>query len=61
MREGDHVEPPIVHDEGKEPVVSGDGDAPADDELSSGRSSSTSHLLRKNARGNKKAKSRRKH
>ena len=27
MQEGDNVEPPIVHNKGKEPVISGDGDA----------------------------------
>ena len=39
VREGDRAEPPIVHNKGKEHVIFGDGDAPANDELSSKRSS----------------------
>ena len=35
VREGDRVEHPIVRNKGKEPIISDDGDAPANDELSS--------------------------
>ena len=37
VQEGDSVEPPIVRNKGKEPVISSDGDALEDDELSSMR------------------------
>ena len=61
MRDGDCAEHPIVHNKGKEPIIFGDGDAPADDELSSGRSPSTSPPPGRNARGSTRAKSLRKH
>ena len=38
MQEGDRVEPPIVRNKGKDSVISGNGDAPTNDELSSYRS-----------------------
>ena len=57
VREGDLVEPPIVHNKGKEPVISDNGDAPATDELSFGSSSSTSPPPGKNARGSTRDKS----
>ena len=61
MREGDCVETSIVRNKGKESVISGDSDGLADDELSSGRSSSMSPPPRRNARGITRAKSQRKH
>ena len=61
MREGDCAETSIVRNKGKEYVISDDGDVPADDELSSGRSSSMSPSPRRNARGITRAKSQRKH
>ena len=61
VREGDRVEPPIVRNKGKEPVIFGDRDAPKYDELSFGGSSSTSPPPGRNARGSTKTKSQRKH
>ena len=57
MLEGDRAEPPIVRNKEKEPIIFGDGDAPADDKLSSERSLSTSLLLGRNAQGSTRAKS----
>ena len=61
VRDGDCVEHPISLNKGKELIISNDGDAPTDDELSSGRSPSMSPPPRRNARGSTRAKSRRKH
>ena len=60
VRNGDRAKHPVVCNKGKKHVVS-DNESPADDELSSRRSPSMSPPLRRNARGNKRAKSRRKH
>ena len=57
VRDGNRAEHPIVRSKGKEPIIFGDGDALADDELSSGRSASTSPSPGRNARGNTRAKS----
>ena len=61
VREGNRVEHHIVRTKGKEPIISSDGDAPADDELSSRRPPSTSPSPGRNARGSTRAKSQRKH
>ena len=61
VRDGDRAEHPMVHNKGKEKIISDDADAPVDDELSSGRSPSMSPSLSRNARGNTRDKSRRKH
>ena len=61
MREGDYAKPLIVRNKGKEPVISGNGDALEDYELSSRRSPSTSPPPGRNARGSTRAKSQRKH
>ena len=61
VRDGDRVEHLIVCNKGKEPIISYDYDAPTDDELTSRRSPSTSPLLRRNAQGSTRDKSRRKH
>ena len=61
VRDGDHAEHPIACNKEKEPITSGDSDALIDDELSFGRSPSTSPPLGRNARGSTRAKSRRKH
>ena len=45
---GDFAEYPVVHNKGKEPIIS-DNEAPTDDELSSGRSPSTSPPLGRTA------------
>ena len=55
--EGDRAKPLIVRNKEKEPVISDDGDAPIDDELSSERSLSTSLLLGRKTRGSTRAKS----
>ena len=57
VRDGDCV----VRNKGKEPIISDDDDAPADDELSSRRSPSTNPPLGRNAQGSTRVKSRRKH
>ena len=44
VQDGDRAEHPVVLNKGNEPVISGDGDASVDDELSSGRPPSTSPL-----------------
>ena len=51
----------MVRNKGKEPIIFDDGDAPTDDELSFGRSPSTSPSPGRNVRGSTRAKSRRKH
>ena len=65
VRDGYRDKHPIVHNKEKEPIIScdgdGDGDAPVDDELSSGRSPSTSLPPGRNTRGSIRAKSQRKH
>ena len=61
VREGDRVEPSIVRNKGKEPVISGDDDALTDDELSSKRSQSMIPPPGSNSRGSIRAKSQRKH
>ena len=61
MRDGDCAEHSIVHNKGKELIISGDGDNPANDGLSSGRSPSMSPPPGRNARGSTRVKSLRKH
>ena len=45
MRDGDRVEHPVARNKGKKPMISDDGDSPAYDELSFGRSPSMSPPL----------------
>ena len=60
VQDGNHAEHPVVCNKGKEPIVS-NNEAPTDDELSSGRLPYTSPSPGRIARGNARAKSRRKH
>ena len=60
VRDCDRAGHLVVPNKGKELMVS-DNEAPADDELSSGRSPSTSPPPGRNARDSIRAKSRRKH
>ena len=61
VRDGDRVEHPIARNKGKEPITYSDDYALIDDELSFGRSPSTSPPQGRNARGRTRTKSRRKH
>ena len=61
VQDGDRAEHPIACNKGKEPIIFGDSDAPTDHELSFGRFPSMSPPPGTNARGNIRAKSRRKH
>ena len=61
VRDENRAEHPIACNKGKEPITSGEGDAPIDDELSSKRSPSMNPPSGRNARGSTRAKSRRKH
>ena len=61
VQDGDRAEHPIARNKGKEPVIPYNVNAPANDELSLGRSPSMSPPLGRNAQGSTRAKSRRKH
>ena len=61
VRDGYRAEHLIARNKGKRPIISNDGDAPADDKLCSGRSLSMSPPPGRNAQGSTRAKSQKKH